>query len=52
MPGRAELSVVIPAYNEAARIGAVLEELQAILPKFAHEFEIRVVDNGSGDENE
>lgn len=37
--------LVIPAYNEAARLGAVLERVRAHLP----EFEILVVDDGSRD---
>jgi dolichyl-phosphate beta-glucosyltransferase len=43
------LSVVIPSYNEAHRIGRTLEELRARLPSVAPSWEIRVVDDGSTD---
>ena len=41
------LSVVIPAHNEAPRIGAVLERLQTALSEISHE--VIVVDDGSTD---
>lgn len=44
------LSVVIPAFNEGARIGQTLRELGEQLPGFAPDYEIRVVDDGSQDE--
>ena len=44
------LSVVIPTYNEAQRIGRTLEELQAELPRLSSSWEIRVVDDGSRDD--
>ena len=44
------LSVVIPAHNEAHRIGGTLEELCAHLPAVAASWEIRVVDDGSTDD--
>ncbi len=44
------LSVVIPAFNEASRIGQTLLDLQRALPQFIHEWEIRVVDDGSSDD--
>jgi dolichyl-phosphate beta-glucosyltransferase len=43
------LSVVIPAYNEEARIGHSIRALQAELPAAAGPWEIRVVDDGSSD---
>ena len=43
------LSVVIPAYNESARIGSSLETLLSDLPGEAGTFELRVVDDGSVD---
>lgn len=43
------LSVIVPAYNEAARIGRTLQELCAALPAFAADWEVRVVDDGSVD---
>lgn len=42
------LSVVIPAYNEAAVIGGLLEELRGLAE--AHDWEIIVVDDGSTDD--
>lgn len=44
------LSIVIPAFNEAGRMENTLLELQRALPQFSHEWEIRVVDDGSSDE--
>ena len=43
------LSVVIPAFNEASRIGSTLEELSAFLSRQSWPWEIRVVDDGSQD---
>ena len=43
------LSVVIPAMNEAERIGESLRALQKELPASAAPWEIRVVDDGSTD---
>ncbi|HMD51352.1 MAG TPA: glycosyltransferase family 2 protein, partial [Solirubrobacteraceae bacterium] len=40
-----ELSVLVPAYNEARTIGGVLTTLQEL----AYDLEIIVVDDGSGD---
>ncbi len=50
MNGAVRLSVVIPAMNEAERIGDSLRTLQAELPASAAPWEIRVVDDGSTDE--
>ncbi len=47
---RVRLSVIIPAFNEAARIGKTLEELCAYVPTLVPDYEIRVVDDGSDDE--
>ncbi len=44
-----KLSVVIPAYNEGARIGQTLEETDKYLKKQSYGYEIIVVDNGSKD---
>ena len=44
------LSVVIPAYNEAARIGRTLATLQQELPVAAEPWEVLVVDDGSNDD--
>jgi dolichyl-phosphate beta-glucosyltransferase len=43
------LSVVLPAYNEAPRIGATLRSLEAYLGTLPHASEIVVVDDGSED---
>jgi dolichyl-phosphate beta-glucosyltransferase len=43
------LSIVIPAYNEASRIGGTIDELRRFLPTLDRAWEIRVVDDGSGD---
>ena len=40
---------MIPAHNEAGRIGETLDELRRHLPAMAADFEIRVVDDGSED---
>ncbi|HEX2253823.1 MAG TPA: dolichyl-phosphate beta-glucosyltransferase [Thermoanaerobaculia bacterium] len=44
-----DLSVVIPAYNEAQRLGSTLEHLLAYLEGRGASFEVLVVDDGSGD---
>jgi dolichyl-phosphate beta-glucosyltransferase len=44
------LSIVIPAYNEAARIGQTLAVLEAHLESGSLDWEIRVVDDGSNDD--
>jgi glycosyltransferase involved in cell wall biosynthesis len=44
-----DLSVVIPAFNEAARIEATLHELRTYLASRSWSWEIRVVDDGSTD---
>jgi dolichyl-phosphate beta-glucosyltransferase len=43
------LSLVIPAYNEAQRIGPTLERVRAYLARQDYAFEIIVVDDGSRD---
>ena len=48
-PARPALSVVVPAYNEAANLPAVLAELQALLPTLSARWEVIVVDDGSRD---
>lgn len=50
MTSAVHLSVVIPAFNEAARIARTLEELRATLPSLSSAWEIRVVDDGSIDD--
>jgi dolichyl-phosphate beta-glucosyltransferase len=44
-----DLAVVVPAYNEEARLGASLAELRAYLAAQPWSWEIRVVDDGSTD---
>src|SRR3954469_8896604 len=44
------LSVVIPAYNEARRLGATLAEVSGYLSRQPWRWEIRIVDDGSSDE--
>ena len=45
-----DLSVILPALNEANNLPGLLEELQRTLPKFTPNFEILVVDGGSSDD--
>lgn len=50
MSGEIRLSVVVPAYNEAARLGATLERIREYLLGQNYSWEIVVVDDGSGDD--
>jgi len=43
------ISVIIPAYNEAAGIGEVLAELESVLSKTGLNYEVIVVNDGSTD---
>ena len=43
------LSVVVPAYNEEARIAGLLELLKKSLSDLGDEYELIVVDDGSSD---
>ncbi len=43
------VSVVIPAYNEAAAVGPTLEQVQAVMAESGLEGEVIVVDDGSTD---
>src|SRR5687768_8357536 len=45
-----KLSVVIPAYNEAARIGPTLDAVERWLESTGEDYEVIVVDDGSADE--
>jgi glycosyltransferase involved in cell wall biosynthesis len=45
-----EVSIVIPVYNEAAFLGAALDELCARLPSLGRTYEIVLTENGSTDE--
>jgi len=44
-----QLSVVIPAYNEAKRLGPSLDRVTAYLRERGHDHEVLVVDDGSTD---
>jgi dolichyl-phosphate beta-glucosyltransferase len=46
---RASVSIVVPAFNEEARLGETLVELCAFLARQPWEWEVRVVDDGSTD---
>jgi glycosyltransferase involved in cell wall biosynthesis len=48
-PAAMDLSIVIPAYNEAARLGPTLERILGYLAGQAYAGEILVVDDGSTD---
>ncbi|HEU0115195.1 MAG TPA: glycosyltransferase family 2 protein, partial [Thermomicrobiales bacterium] len=47
IPG--SLTLVLPAHNEAANLGPVVERARETLPRFADDFEIIIVDDGSRD---
>ncbi|HYD50259.1 MAG TPA: glycosyltransferase, partial [Terriglobales bacterium] len=47
----AEVSVVVPIYNEAGNLDALHEELRAALDPLGLRFEIVYVDDGSSDES-
>ncbi|HEX5498819.1 MAG TPA: glycosyltransferase family 2 protein [Thermomicrobiales bacterium] len=47
IPG--SLSLVLPAHNEAANLGPVVERAREILPRHVADFEIIIVDDGSRD---
>ena len=49
-PPRITISIVVPAYNEAARIGTTLETLCEHLQQRSWDWELRVVDDGSTDQ--
>jgi glycosyltransferase involved in cell wall biosynthesis len=48
-PGAAGLSIVLPAYNEAANIRTAVESGLEVSRKLASEYEVIVVDDGSRD---
>jgi glycosyltransferase involved in cell wall biosynthesis len=46
---RVNVSIVVPAFNEASRIGETLAELSGFLAAQPWDWEVRVVDDGSAD---
>ncbi|GAB4350775.1 MAG: glycosyltransferase family 2 protein [Candidatus Abyssubacteria bacterium] len=52
MPDTTELSVVIPAYNEAERIGVTIERVSSYLKTRGLDYEIIIVSDGSSDSTE
>lgn len=44
------LSVIIPAYNEAKRIGPTLDKIHAFFKKKDYDYEVIIVDDGSTDQ--
>jgi glycosyltransferase involved in cell wall biosynthesis len=46
-----DISIIVPAYNEAQIIGQVVNNLQSIMQKTDYRFEIIVIDDGSSDES-
>ena len=47
--GQPMLSIVVPAFNEAARIGGSIEKIDAFMRQSPLSFELIVVDDGSAD---
>jgi glycosyltransferase involved in cell wall biosynthesis len=43
------VSIVIPAFNEAARIGNTIQKVHQFLERFPFPYELIIVDDGSGD---
>jgi len=50
LPVRGSLSLVLPAYNEAANIEAVVRRALTVLPPLVEDLEIIIVNDGSRDE--
>ena len=44
------LSIIVPCYNEALRLGSTLDEIEAYVRSYPHDVEVIVVDDGSGDD--
>src|SRR6476659_4785963 len=49
MSSAVSLSIVVPAFNEEARLGSTLSELRGYLSTRPWDWEVRVVDDGSAD---
>ena len=43
------LSVVLPAYNEEANIGPMVDAALEVLPRLTDDYEVIIVDDGSSD---
>lgn len=50
--GQIELSVIVPAYNEADGLPRIVSRLNEILPSLVESYEIVLVNDGSADETE
>lgn len=48
-PARAELSVVVPVFNEAENIGLVIDRLRPVLRRSVTSYEMIFIDDGSSD---
>ena len=48
-PGRLDVSVILPVYNEAGHVGAEIERIRRALDQTSYTYEIIVVDDGSTD---
>ena len=44
------ISILVPAYNEADSIGATIRQLRSVMGGTQCDYEIIVIDDGSGDE--
>ena len=49
MSGDPHFSIVVPAYNEAVRIGLTLDRVLAYMRSRGRPFEVLIVDDGSSD---
>ncbi|MCU0488871.1 MAG: glycosyltransferase family 2 protein [Anaerolineales bacterium] len=49
-PDKPTVSVIIPAYNEEKAVASQVEQVRRVLDQVGYEYEIIVVDDGSGDE--
>ena len=50
MKANSDLSIVVPAYNEAQRIGSLLSDIASFARFFDGSFEIILADDGSTDD--
>ena len=47
---KVDLSIIVPAYNEEKVIGRVVNQIQSVINELDFNYEILVVDDGSGDD--